>query len=1204
MASYDGSIRINVDLDAKTFDRLSKEVLNQTSKLISGGKQIGVGFQTGVDNASRSVSRLNNTVKGIITSLGIYLGVDMFKDLGKQALGYAGDLTEVQNVVDVIFGNMADSVNDFASGALKNFGLATLTAKTYVSQLAASFKAMNLASKIGSEGVSEVAVNLTKRIADIASFRNMNFNDVFVKVQSGMAGETEAVKSLGVATYEADMNNFMLQNGLKGNYRELDRSTKIMLLYNKIMQDTSYMQGDFANTSQTFSNQTRVLGERWKELLSLWGSYLIPIITPAIQSLNNLLAIVMGVTKAVADLFGLESSLDITSVSTNTDAYTSLADSTDLASTATEDLAKSTTKAAKAAQKSLAPFHKLNVLTSNKGVGSGSSSKKAKNPTSLNVPIMSTYGEVSSPFDKFLDSINASDISSKVKKIRDSLMGFFNELKEYSPIIKGIASGLGILLAFKGLSSFLTKLGKIGSVAGVLSAFSKAWGLFTFGVENGLGVVGSAGIAIGSLWASFKTFMTGLTPLMKSAVLIAGVVTTFVTLKSAVKNFTLKSVNKQTGEFELSWGNLKTMLLNCIPVLLLVGTTLTAMLGPVGLVITGVAGLVGAFKGWFDAMNEINTASSLADFFDETGVSIDLFADKFKEMYDKQITTNQVIADYVTAIEDSGKKTDIAATKIGSLGIQMEYSATVTKENVDKMKSYYAELTKSVDDSINASVDLLNTYIYSNSDYFKSLGVDVGGLSSTISDASAKMKTEAKSIKDEMDSILAKGTNASKGDWSRFSELSVELSKISDGANRANVKIDDRLSQIASGKINFDNIDTFKQKVKELNDLYSQLKTNAQDSKDNALIALDSLKSKMSESDYNGIKNNIISAFKVNEDEINKQAASDFSVIVGAYNRQKREVFDTAISKMSTGDELLGSLWGKHKDETAVGTKTYSMFEDMDKELKNILGNYGKYDKTAYDSFFNIGKNINDGTVAGINSNKDSVNTAVGAMSTEAIERAKTDFDTHSPSKIFIEIGSFLAKGLAIGITSSTQFALNAMTGLSTTLKTVDFGGAGMFNKGKLFVASFAVGVLSEKATLMETLRGVLNSMLSIFESFYSKVGSSLSNSAGMLSKSKTVPDLALAGVNLQSIKIPKLAKGSVINPNSQFIALLGDQRRGVNIEAPLDTIKQGFRDELEAMNFGSNSGDIVIPVYIGNDLIDEIVVNASNKSKYRGNGK
>lgn len=55
-----------------------------------------------------------------------------------------------------------------------------------------------------------------------------------------------------------------------------------------------------------------------------------------------------------------------------------------------------------------------------------------------------------------------------------------------------------------------------------------------------------------------------------------------------------------------------------------------------------------------------------------------------------------------------------------------------------------------------------------------------------------------------------------------------------------------------------------------------------------------------------------------------------------------------------------------------------------------------------------------------------------------------------------------------------------------------------------------------------------------------------------------TVPDMTIPRF------IPKLATGAVIPPRQEFMAILGDQKHGTNIEAPLDTIKQANREVLE----------------------------------------
>lgn len=58
--------------------------------------------------------------------------------------------------------------------------------------------------------------------------------------------------------------------------------------------------------------------------------------------------------------------------------------------------------------------------------------------------------------------------------------------------------------------------------------------------------------------------------------------------------------------------------------------------------------------------------------------------------------------------------------------------------------------------------------------------------------------------------------------------------------------------------------------------------------------------------------------------------------------------------------------------------------------------------------------------------------------------------------------------------------------------------------------------------------------------------------------------------------RIPRLAKGAVIAPNQPFMAMLGDQRQGINIETPLDTMVEAFKTALSEMGTGGG-GEVVL---------------------------
>lgn len=66
-------------------------------------------------------------------------------------------------------------------------------------------------------------------------------------------------------------------------------------------------------------------------------------------------------------------------------------------------------------------------------------------------------------------------------------------------------------------------------------------------------------------------------------------------------------------------------------------------------------------------------------------------------------------------------------------------------------------------------------------------------------------------------------------------------------------------------------------------------------------------------------------------------------------------------------------------------------------------------------------------------------------------------------------------------------------------------------------------------------------------------------------------------GFNIPSIPVPHLAQGAVIPPNREFLAVLGDQKRGTNIEAPLDTIKQAVAEVLANSGYSGGNQPIIL---------------------------
>lgn len=87
--------------------------------------------------------------------------------------------------------------------------------------------------------------------------------------------------------------------------------------------------------------------------------------------------------------------------------------------------------------------------------------------------------------------------------------------------------------------------------------------------------------------------------------------------------------------------------------------------------------------------------------------------------------------------------------------------------------------------------------------------------------------------------------------------------------------------------------------------------------------------------------------------------------------------------------------------------------------------------------------------------------------------------------------------------------------------------------------------------------------------------------------------------------RVPYLANGAVIPPNSPFLAMLGDQRQGTNIEAPLDTIKQAFTEALQENNMNGSGSYTFVAQLDGRTIFEETVrqndmyINQSGRSAF-----
>lgn len=358
--------------------------------------------------AGKSTNMVTSAFKKMGAAFAGAFAVKKLVDFGKEAINLASDLEEVQNVVDVVFGESAEQVNNFAKSALNAYGLSELSAKQYASTMGAMLKSMGLSNK----AVLDMSQSITALAGDMASFYNLDGDDAFNKLRAGISGETEPLKQLGINMSVANMEAFAMSQGITKAYQKMSQSEQALLRYNYLLSVTSDAQGDFARTSDGWANQTRILSEQWKSFQATMGSAFIAVLAPVVKMLNWIIS-KLQIAAAYFKAF-VEAVTGVKAESSNASSGM-----TDIADSATE-AGEATEKAAKKASKALAGFDKLNVLSSS---DSGDSGSGGSSGGTAGMDIPSLVGDMSA-------AIPEPDTSGAEKAI-GKLKSMFANLKSY-----------------------------------------------------------------------------------------------------------------------------------------------------------------------------------------------------------------------------------------------------------------------------------------------------------------------------------------------------------------------------------------------------------------------------------------------------------------------------------------------------------------------------------------------------------------------------------------------------------------------------------------------------------------------------------------------------------------------------------------------------------------------------------------------------
>lgn len=432
----------------------------------------------------------------------------LFRAFGKigDAINIASDLYEVQNVVDVTFGNMASKVEEFAQTSIKQFGMSELTLKQVASQFQAMGSAMSIdkgsianaqkylnAQTNGyvelSDSMADVSLTLTKLTADMASFYNVEQSAVAEDLQSIFTGQTKPLRQYGVDLTEVNLKQWAMTQGLNSNIDAMTQAEKTMLRYQYVLAHTGAAQNDFQRTASSWANSVRILRQQFEQLGVVVGKTFIAALKPLINALNNamshIIAFAQTVSNALGKIFGWKFEVGGGGVTTDLESGADYAD----------DLAGGMSDAANSAKKLksyLLGIDELNVIEPIENASAGTSGGGGTSGFGggANGGEWLKQDSILKEFESEIDTLYELG-----EYIRDTLIGMMESIdwksvyEKARGFGKGLAQFLNGILAFDGQGK--TIFGEVGKTfANTLNSivyagleFAKEFDFYQFGVN-------------------------------------------------------------------------------------------------------------------------------------------------------------------------------------------------------------------------------------------------------------------------------------------------------------------------------------------------------------------------------------------------------------------------------------------------------------------------------------------------------------------------------------------------------------------------------------------------------------------------------------------------------------------------------------------------------------------------------------------------
>lgn len=191
---------------------------------------------------------------------------------------------EAVNKAAQTFKESAKEVERWADTSANAYGLTKAEALSYSSTMGQILSA----SGIARDEMAEMSLTLLKLSGDMASFNDIDPTEALQKLQSGLVGEVEPLRAVGVLLSEAAVKRKAVAEGIAAEGEALTDAQKVLARYQLILESTADQQGDFARTSESLANKQRIAAASAEDLGAKFGKILQPIFITGLDLAQDL----------------------------------------------------------------------------------------------------------------------------------------------------------------------------------------------------------------------------------------------------------------------------------------------------------------------------------------------------------------------------------------------------------------------------------------------------------------------------------------------------------------------------------------------------------------------------------------------------------------------------------------------------------------------------------------------------------------------------------------------------------------------------------------------------------------------------------------------------------------------------------------------------------------------------------------------------